>query len=74
MIEFKLIERAVLSAEETATYLGLKNGKGVQRLVDRGELCPLTYGRSHVFHRSELDRFLADQLGIERTRRGLPDP
>ena len=73
-VAYQPIERAVLSAEDAAAYLGLANRKAVQRIVDRGELAPLTYGRSHVFHRTELDRFLADQLQLERSRRGLPDP
>ncbi len=61
--------RPVLSGAEAAYYLGLSNGKGVQRLVDRGELVPLTYSKQNLFAVSELDRFLIAHLEQERAIR-----
>ena len=61
----------MLSGAEASYYLGLSSPKAVQRLVDRGEIVPLTYGKSHIYAVSELDRFLAQQLEQERSIRGL---
>ena len=66
------IERAVFSREQAVQFLGLLNADSLQRLVERGELTPLTYRRPYVFARIELDRFIADQLEAERRRRQIP--
>lgn len=70
-VDFQPVERVVFSAGDAAAYLGLGSARSIQRLVDGRLLAPFTYGRSHVFHRTELDRFLADQLDRERADRGL---
>ena len=49
----------------------MSSPKSVQRLVDRAELVPLTYGKAHLYARVELDRFLAEQLDQERALRRL---
>ena len=66
------IERAVFTREQTVDYFGLTNTDALQRLVERGEVVPLTYRRPYVFARIELNRFIADQLEAERKRRGIP--
>ena len=73
VVLFRPVERVVLTASESAAYLGIKNAKSVQRLVDQELLAPLTYGRANVFAKVELDRFITAQLEQERLFKGLPD-
>ena len=68
---YKPLERVVFTAPQAVDFLGLPSRKALQRLVDRRGLVPLTFTRPHVFHREELARFLAEQLGQERQRRGI---
>ena len=66
------VERATFTREQAVSYLGLLNTDSLQRLVERGEVIPLTYRRPFLFARIELDRFIADQLEAERKRRRIP--
>lgn len=72
-VEYRALDRVVLSADEAATYLGLGNGRAVQRLVDSKLLAPLELGRRHTFHVDELNRLLTSHLEEVRRRRELPD-
>ena len=63
--------RPVLNGTEAADYLNLPSPKSVQRLVDRGELCPLGYSKSNLFALGELQRFVSDSQLRERAIRGL---
>ena len=71
-IDYIPVERVVFTAAQAVAYLALPSRKALQRLVDLRGLVPLTYAKEHRFHRDELDRFLAEQLGQERQRRGVP--
>jgi hypothetical protein len=73
-IEYIPIERLVLTPDQAVAYLALPSRNALQRLVDRKELAPLTYAKEHRFHRTELDRFLDQQLECERQRRGIRAP
>lgn len=66
------LERAVFTREQVVQYLGLFNTDSLQRLVEKGELVPLTYRRPYLFARVECDRFIAEQLDAERKRRRIP--
>ena len=70
-LAYRPLEKVTFRPEEAIDFLGLPSRKALQRLVDRRALVPLTYTRPHVFHRLELDRFLSEQLGQERQRRGI---
>ena len=61
----------VLDPDETVVYLRLPSRRALQRLVDGRKLAPMTYTTEHRFHRDELDRFLREQLALERQVRGI---
>ncbi len=69
-IVYAPIERATLSREQAAEFLGLPM-KSLQRLAEQSALTPLTYCRPHRFCVLELKRFLAAEVEAERERRGI---
>ena len=71
-LDFRQVPKVAFDPDEAASYLGLPSRSAIHRLVDAGELCPMTYGKQHVYHVEELNRFLADRLAAERHRRGHP--
>ncbi len=72
-VAFQPVERVVFSADDAAAYLGLGSARAMQRLVDADLLAPFSFGKSHSFHRDELNRFLQLELERERAAKGL-DP
>ncbi len=71
MIEYKAVERVVLSGDEAVEYLGLDSIRGLERLVQSKRLCPLRLGKRLVYARSELDEMVARELHRERRLRGV---
>ena len=69
---YAAVERAVLTRPEAVDYLHLTNDASLQRLIERGEITPLTFVRPFVLLRSELDDFLRRQLDAEKKRRSVP--
>lgn len=70
MIDFRPIERTVLTSEEAAQYLALDSTRALERLVQSKRLTPLRLGKSNCYARSELDDLVRRELAAERRLRG----
>lgn len=70
MIDFRPIERQVLTAAEAAQYLALDSPRALERLVQSKRLTPLRLGKSNAYARSELDELVRRELLNERRMRG----
>lgn len=77
MIEFRPIERVLLTAEEACQYLRLSEGrdmelaiKSLNRYVDRGELHPTVVGQHRRYSRQELDRFIKSKTAVHSHEAG----
>ena len=73
-LAFAPIERAVFTPVQAVEFLALPSRDALQRLVDRGEIVPLTFTKEHRFTKAELDRFVCDEQEAERERRGIRGP
>lgn len=71
MIDFRPIERQVLTAAEAAQYLALDSTRALERLVQSKRLTPLRLGKSNCYARSELDELVRRELRAEKRLRGV---